>query len=283
MIRGLDLTNNIALTGGNDIRTICKPLYEYLDITYFNYVKLNPNGSRSTLTDRPDFISKYYGNKELFQTKAVLKMEKAKKSIFHLSCEFRDQLSYIVARNDFDIDNGLTIIQPCGKSTELYYFGTTKNNYYHTNLYLNNVEMFYRFIIYFKEKAAKLIQQADKQKFYLPSEKKIIKSPKEFNNEDVLDIRRCFFEATKINRYLIDYGHNIILTRREAECLYYIMFDKSSKEISRELGLSTRTIETHLMKAKLKLNCCTKKELISKLMSTELGRILTYAFAEFEI
>ena len=59
------------------------------------------------------------------------------------------------------------------------------------------------------------------------------------------------------------------------------MFGQSAKEISRTLGLSVRTIETHLMKAKLKLNCCTKKELINKLMSTELGQMLSYSFAEF--
>jgi len=282
MIKGIDLSKNIAITASKEIQAICRPLYKYWDITYFNYVKINPDGSRSTLTDRPDFITRYYKDKELFSTKAVLKMETVERPSFHLSCEFRDQLSYVVARNDYNIDNGLTIIQPCGKSTELYYFGTTKNNYTHTNIYLNNVDVFYRFVSFFKERAEKLIKQADQQKFYLPFEDDDIIKPSNLSDKDTTDLRKCFFEATKINRYFVGYGSNTTLTRREAECLYYLMHNKSAKEIAQALDLSSRTIETHLSNVKLKLDCHTKKDTVKQFLNTELGRMLNYSFAELD-
>ena len=168
MSTGIDLSKNIGITSYQEVMSICAPLYELLEITYFNYVKLFSNGARSVLTDRTDFITQYYSSPELYTTKAVLNMENLEKSEVFLSCEFRDQLSYQVARNDFDIDNGLTIIQPIDGSVELYYFGTKKENYSHVETYKSNIDLFYRFIIYFKEKAKNLISLADKENFFLP-------------------------------------------------------------------------------------------------------------------
>ena len=104
MITGVDLSKNKGITSYQEVMSICNPLYELLEVTYFNYVKLFSNGARSVLTDRTDFITQYYSSPELYTTNAVLSMESLKKSEIFLSCEFRDQLSYQIARNEFDID-----------------------------------------------------------------------------------------------------------------------------------------------------------------------------------
>lgn len=59
--------------------------------------------------------------------------------------------------------------------------------------------------------------------------------------------------------------HNI--SKRQLECLYYLMRGKSSSEIGATLGLSKRTVETHMENIKLKLNCYTKSEIIDKAIS----------------
>lgn len=271
-----DITMNVGITKCSEISEICKPLYDILDLTYFNYVKLNADGSRSTLTDRPEFLIAYYQDKQLFETKAVRKMENTKNTTCRLSSEFRDQHSYIVARNEFNIDNGLTIIQPNGTETELYYFGTTRDNYSKTSLYINNIDMFYRFIAYFKDKAEKLLIQADKEKFYLPIDENSVQHTKD---ETSSEIRRKFIEATQIDKYFVkDENSDVFLTKREAVCLYYMMFLKSAKEIGNVLNISVRTVEAHLIKVKEKLRCKTKKELQNKLTCTDLGRIISYLF-----
>lgn len=54
------------------------------------------------------------------------------------------------------------------------------------------------------------------------------------------------------------------LTKRETDCIYYLIRGMSAKQIGRELGLSNRTVETHLNNVKIKLNCHTRFELINK-------------------
>ncbi len=52
------------------------------------------------------------------------------------------------------------------------------------------------------------------------------------------------------------------LTNREMDCLYYTLRGKSAKAIAPILNISSKTIEFHLEKIKMKFNCRTKMELI---------------------
>lgn len=271
----IDVSGNIGVTSSIEISNICEPLYSLFEITYFNYVKLNSDGSRSILTDRPDFIVEYYNSSELLATKAISTMENSNKTTSRLSSEFRDQPSFIVARNQFNIDNGLTIIQPTNDGKELYYFGTTRENYDKTYFYVSNIDMFYRFIAYFKDKAESLIKKADAERFLL-----LLRESEEETLIDLEKIRNKFIEATSISRYFINQNLDTFLTKREAECLYYLSKADSAKKIGKILNLSPRTVETYLMKVKEKLNCKTKKELINTLINSDLGRILSYSFTE---
>lgn len=54
------------------------------------------------------------------------------------------------------------------------------------------------------------------------------------------------------------------LSKREQECLFYILRGKSAKEIGRILNLTPRTIEHYIENIKYKLNCRTKVDLIIK-------------------
>ncbi len=53
-----------------------------------------------------------------------------------------------------------------------------------------------------------------------------------------------------------------VLTKRETECLGYLSHGKNRKEIASLIGLSPRTVDTHLEKARNKLGCFTNSELI---------------------
>jgi DNA-binding CsgD family transcriptional regulator len=57
-------------------------------------------------------------------------------------------------------------------------------------------------------------------------------------------------------------NHN--LTLRQLDCLYYLVNGMTVKQIGRELNLSPRTIEHYLETIKLKLNCYSRADLISK-------------------
>jgi DNA-binding CsgD family transcriptional regulator len=54
------------------------------------------------------------------------------------------------------------------------------------------------------------------------------------------------------------------LSKREAQCLFYILRGKMYKEIAGILHVSTRTIESYVESIKIKLDCHNKSEIIDK-------------------
>lgn len=54
------------------------------------------------------------------------------------------------------------------------------------------------------------------------------------------------------------------LSKRQAQCIYYLMRGKTAKEIAKILHLSSRTIEHYLDSVKIQWNCSSRSELIEK-------------------
>lgn len=70
------------------------------------------------------------------------------------------------------------------------------------------------------------------------------------------------------NRSVIRFENEVIkLTKREIQCLYYMLQGKSAKETGEVLFISHRTVETYINQLKRKFKCHTKLELLSKINS----------------
>ena len=76
---------------------------------------------------------------------------------------------------------------------------------------------------------------------------------KEFNSEDIDVLAK---KLSKKSRQLI--------SKREAECFFYLIRGKSARETGMALHLSQRTVEFYLDSLRDKLNCRKKSELIEK-------------------
>lgn len=59
------------------------------------------------------------------------------------------------------------------------------------------------------------------------------------------------------------------LSKRESECIYYLIRGMTAKQIGKTMGLSNRTVEFYLDNAKSKLNCTNKFELISTIFESK--------------
>lgn len=57
---------------------------------------------------------------------------------------------------------------------------------------------------------------------------------------------------------------DVYLTKRESQCLYYLIRGKTAKGISAIMGISSRTVESYIMKLKFKLKVNFTCELIEK-------------------
>ena len=60
-------------------------------------------------------------------------------------------------------------------------------------------------------------------------------------------------------------GAQVLLSKREIECLHYLVEGKAAKEIARKLDISPRTVELHIANIKGKMKCKSSLELISQI------------------
>lgn len=271
--KGIDLSNSLSISATPSIQNICAKIDPIFKLSFFNYVKIFNDQKRSTLTTRPDFIVSYYNSPELFKTEEVLKMEREEKQRIVFTEDIRNARSYVVARNDFDIDNGFTIILPTIDGTELYYFGTTKHNTKMLGVYRSNIDYFLSFINYFRETANALIVQSWSERFRLP----LGNDPSIGQNNRIASIN--INQSFHLKKFIIDHERRIFFSRREAQCVHLLSKGMSTKYIARDLQLSPRTVEHYLECAKLKLDCYEKNTLLKKIHSTGL-EILLEAFCQ---
>lgn len=71
-----------------------------------------------------------------------------------------------------------------------------------------------------------------------------------------------------ISYLLSDVDDFFSLTEKQQECLFYLTRGKSIKQIAKRLGISPRTVESHLDTIKNKLQCDSKSELIEKVIDS---------------
>lgn len=57
------------------------------------------------------------------------------------------------------------------------------------------------------------------------------------------------------------------LSPREMDCLFYLLRNKTAKEIAKRLNLSYRTVEWHIANIRMKFQCATKTEIIEQAVS----------------
>lgn len=180
------------------------------------------------------------------------------------------QQVFSFAREYHDIDHVITITKKNKESWEFYHFGGPRNQLSLPNFYLSNIDLLERFILYFHEKAEKLITRADKQRIIHPTmlnvdgSKKIVLSVVAINQHD--GVRQRFVAQLSMKKLsLIDCNQKVVLTKRETDCLRELFKGYPAREIGEKLSISVRTVETHIVHVKDKLQCDSKSQLIDKL------------------
>jgi PAS domain S-box-containing protein len=71
-------------------------------------------------------------------------------------------------------------------------------------------------------------------------------------------------ELKKERYYLAGEHHGTYLTKREAQCLLCLAGGNSAKETGKMLDISPRTVEYFLNRLKIRFNCASRSQLISK-------------------
>lgn len=168
----------------------------------------------------------------------------------------------LTALYNHNIWHGLSIFRQLPDSVELWGFAGTKEDINLPNLFVDDIELLKDYTTYFNQKANHLINPSDKSKFAIYKNHQPLLS--EF--EDIHHLKQLneFIQRTNHNKHPIVTlgGKEIILSKRENECLLQLAFRKTSKEIANELKISEKTADQYIKNAKQKLACDTRSELI---------------------
>lgn len=248
--------NNLVLSAADDVRQICSPLKQYFDIDTFSYVKIAPDMSRIHLDTNPVWneffyrnISNYMNNEELTEG-------------FHwesgYSTLYATDDPCIPDANQHGMGDGIVISNNIDGYTELCFFASEFDDTRKITVLLQNLDLLYNFIYYFREQASKLIEQANKDPIILPYENIDI-TKKSFTN---IINRKEFLESVSVVKNK--------LTNRELQCIYYLAEGMSAKQIADMLAISQKTVQRHFENSRNKLNVRKTAALI-KLVETYNG------------
>lgn len=263
----LDLKQSITLTSSNDITQICKPLFELLDINYFDFRRVYSDGRRIRLSTNPE-CTEYYFKSNYFKRSRNNQYFKLYQSDCLLWDHFLaqeildDNRLVMLEMRNFNIDHAFTTIKHHADYVDVFSFGTDTYNYNANNTYLINMRAIDKFTNYFIVKANKIITKAEKDSFFTPLRESFFeqKSSKIYDREA--------YNIIKIEKMLFKLNHqNIMLSRRETDCLVNLIKGYTAKESAKLLNLSPRTVETYLEKIKVKINCESRQKIIESALN----------------
>ncbi len=255
-----------------EIATICAPLFK-LGISSYVYVRTYVDGSEIRLGNRHDWLE-HYLTQELYKDSVLEKTPEYYQAGAVLWSTLKSHSKILdSAKNDFNIDHGVTLINSVEENThaeitarrsycEKTFFGAAQDNPGIVNLYLSNPDLLRNFNSYFKEKASKLIQQADRNRLHLLCNTEL----NSIQQQDLQMINRSKVSIKSVQQELQSPANSkSVLTRREQQVATYILQGNTAAEIADNLFLSRRTVEAHTDHIKEKLHARNKAELVIRL------------------
>ncbi len=248
------------------IRRICDPLFSNTKLTFFEYNKSFSDYSRITVTTNAQWVNTYYNSGYYTNGMHHHHVKTYRQGYNYWNSVGRNSVN-LLARDGFDIDNGFTIIEPSLNVCEFYHFGSRAEERNTVNFYFNYINLLYKFIAYFKVEANNIISFYSERKILLKKD-----TDENFsNNNSSLDTYKLF----PIKKFYFQLnGECLYLTKREIDISTWVLKGKSNEEIGIILGISKRTVETHMERIKIKLNCFKQTQLVMRLIDLGFNKII---------
>jgi len=249
------------------IKPLCEPLAHVFGIPTFGYRKFFPDGTcfnTSTNFEWTKFVQEKFANAFLpnYDEEVSSALRSEKHYVLRIGEPDRQDVC-LSALYDHDIWNTLSLYRNNGTSVEGFYFTSTKNNYKIVDEYVNNIELFERFTLYFKEKFSAILSEEEVKKASFSTVSPFVF---EENNPKTLDEEKYIQELISdipIHKLFLNiHGKEVHLSMQEFKCLAWISRGKTAKEVARIMDLSPRTVESYMDNVKFKTKIESRSKLI---------------------
>jgi len=261
-----EVVRHQILSNVNEVKKTTRPLHDIFGVDYFTYHRIDNEGRYSVLLDRPDWAEHYVENK-LYKLDPYLQHPDSYSSGFCLvdmngSESYKDQIMHEGSKFNFDM--GICLIQKVDEGAEFFGFAGCKCNSALNKLYLNHQSLLISFARHFKEQYKRILCHFDDA-----ASLAILKGEKLQKCSAQLQLNEeahfAFLKALGMDLYI---KQARLFSKREKQCLKWLLEGKSSKITANLMGLSSRTIESYFENIKSKLGCWSKNEVF------EIARIL---------
>lgn len=238
-----------------EIQRICKPLFDKLDLSYFNYSRIYSNGESFTLISSPEYAEYFLKHREKVTILSPKPQEGIEPQTLISLWSERAPTWVMKLLADLGIHHPIMFSKVTSDYTENFAFGSKYDRTTSIETYFNNMLTLQRFCEYFKGVANHLIAKSN------DPNNRIILGPNQhpFSLSDFIEP----FNPDANDAIELKVGDQIIqLTLKQKQCLEYLAKGLSAKEIAAKMHISPRTVETHLNNVKNKLNLNYKSELL---------------------
>lgn len=252
----------IKINPGHPIWALSSPVARYADdflksfrLNYFQYLRCYSDGSISLLVNRTDLFELFLGQMEYGVQSSFEKVHEKLPSYRFLWDEEIPSIPVEIARKRFGMFHGMTLVKRHKGYYDMIGFALAEPVFNPGSFYLNTIKAFENFSEEFERKRSDLFVTIEKEKLILPQ-------PLQDKNHKEI----CLPEKPRKYQIQGQAGFTY-LTSQEVFCLQFLNQGLSYKEISKELSISERTIETYLERAKNRTGFKNRDQILRALSS----------------
>lgn len=256
---------NYYLGNYESIKSICSPLKSCLNISHFGYLRIYKNSNYIHLTNDKDLTYEYMlkiSKSNIFFSRFLYENKNDKYSFILWPKTPIDPSMELYLKHSYW--HGLTIanFENSDDYIELFWFATDKDNEGIYDLYFKHSSLLLCFVKNFDKK---IISQLS----FKHSNMSFYNEGFTFNVPTIDDFKQSKVKLTEFIQAMYPKGIEansksgiVRLTEREIECLSMLSECKTMKEISRDLEISPRTVETHLQALQIKTGYAKKSDMV---------------------
>ncbi|MFI5343649.1 MAG: response regulator transcription factor [Chlamydiales bacterium] len=263
MVTLQEMQRNTIRLCHDKLKNFCEPINCCFGVNHFYHGRLNHSGQYVNIGLATYWEEAFYSSSFAFKWPTFNDPENLKTGMVLLKI-FDDEPTkalLVMAKSQFNINHVFELIYQTNEGIDIFGFGLKSSNPIHQIALIKEIPLLRLFI-----------------KRYQEEFKSHINASRDYEVDISGLIGATFYKTSKTdendrrNRFLKIMGISTLaqLSNREREVAKCLTKGYTAPQISKELFISTRTVEHHLQRIKDKLGCSSKSDLIQKVLELEM-------------